>query len=987
MPDRATPSGGAMPGVTPVATRSVLTVIGALLLLSAALAGFAFAGAADAGTGVSVSGNIIPGAAAAFGTFTAGSPFDSGQQINVVIPPNLVLAANQKVFVLECAAPGGAVPVTVNSCDGNTGYSGGTITANVDGSVDVINTSTNSGIPYVVYALPDHVSLGEPVNNLPTCGLGTANECVLYIGQGGGSDIGLSAPHFFSQPFQVHPDASDSGVLKPGDGSPLVATAVSSTLSTVTPATQGATADGVDSATVTVTLKDQNSITVVGKTVTLVGASGHATVVPAQSGSNVTNASGQATFTVKDATAETVVLHASDATDSVGVTPSAQVTFATSTVSQSSSSVSADPSNVPADGTTPSTVTVTLRDHGVNGSSAPLVGRTIQLTALSGSSTIAPSAAGSDVTNANGNATFSVTDAIAQSIVYQATDSTDSVVLTKTASVLFGAALSVSTSASTVTASPSPAQTGSAGTDITVTLLADNGTTAISGKTVLLSIQSPSGHAGIVGAASVVTDIYGHSQFQVTDTTAESVTVTATDTSDSSLVLSSKPVVVFAIPPPPTISPTLSTVVISGSPGPANGFNEAIAGVTILDTNHDPISGVTVTITTSPPQNVSVNAVGGINKTDGLGTVQFGVRDTAAETVTVTIVANGVTLTAAPTVSFVAGAPDANKSTVSAAPSQVPADGSTASTVTVTLTDYFGNPEAGRTITLNPSAGSSVITPVQVTPVVLPGVTNTAGKAEFSATDSTTEVVSYIASEPSDALSLSQLVSVTFGTAPTVLPVQAVSTVITNAASVAADGKTAATVTVELRDANGYPVTGKTVSLSPSAGSSVVTGSTIAASVIAAPSPTVDGPKSLTGVTAVTNSTGNAAFTVSDAIVESVTFTAADSTDNIGVWTVVVAFTKPAAASTSTTTTAPSGGTTTSTAPTTVTAGTSSTGGLGGTMGTDSGLASTTSGTDQPALAFTGAPSALPWIFGLGLVLLVLGTVGRRARISGRREH
>jgi hypothetical protein len=349
LPDLAISSWGPAPSVTAVATRRKLTVIGALLLLSAALAGFVFAGSADAGTGISASGNIIPGAAAAFGTFTAGSPFDSGQQINVMIPPNSVLAANQKVFVLECAAPGGAVPVTINSCDGNTGYSGGTITANADGSVDIINTSTNSGIPYVVYALPDHVSLGEPANNLPACGLGTANECVLYIGQGGGSDIGLSAPHFFSQAFQVHPDASDSGVLNPGDGSPAAGTAVSPTLSTVTPATQGATADGIDPATVTVTLKDQNSIAVAGKTVTLVGASGHATVVPAQSGTNVTNAGGQATFTVTDAIAETVVLHSSDATDSVGVTPSAQITFATPIVSQSSSSVSANPSNVPAE--------------------------------------------------------------------------------------------------------------------------------------------------------------------------------------------------------------------------------------------------------------------------------------------------------------------------------------------------------------------------------------------------------------------------------------------------------------------------------------------------------------------------------------------------------------------------------------------------------------------------------------------------------------
>ncbi len=41
---------------------------------------------------------------------------------------------------------------------------------------------------------------------------------MLYIGQGGGGDTGMSAPHVFSQAFQVHTDSTDSGSLSPGDG-------------------------------------------------------------------------------------------------------------------------------------------------------------------------------------------------------------------------------------------------------------------------------------------------------------------------------------------------------------------------------------------------------------------------------------------------------------------------------------------------------------------------------------------------------------------------------------------------------------------------------------------------------------------------------------------------------------------------------------------------------------------------------------------------
>ena len=163
-------------------------------------------------------GNTITDAAQAQLPFSAATTFDSGQPIDVVVPANTVLTPAQKIFILECAAPAGVDPTTIDSCDGNTAYAGGTITVNSDGSIDVINSSTASGLPYIIYALPNTFTLGESANGAPKCGMGSANECVLYIGQGGGSDTGLSQPHFFSQPFQVHPDPTDSGTIDPGDG-------------------------------------------------------------------------------------------------------------------------------------------------------------------------------------------------------------------------------------------------------------------------------------------------------------------------------------------------------------------------------------------------------------------------------------------------------------------------------------------------------------------------------------------------------------------------------------------------------------------------------------------------------------------------------------------------------------------------------------------------------------------------------------------------
>ncbi len=181
------------------------------------VATLALTGTAQAGTGPGASGNTIPGAAAAQSPFTPGT-FDSAQPIDVVVPANSILTPGATIFVFECAAPNGVNPSNTSSCDGNTGYDGGTISVNGDGSIDVTGGSAPSTQPYKVFALPDQVKLGEGPGGIPKCGLGAANECVLYIGQGGGGDPGMSQPHFFSQAFQVHPDPTDSGTLNPGDG-------------------------------------------------------------------------------------------------------------------------------------------------------------------------------------------------------------------------------------------------------------------------------------------------------------------------------------------------------------------------------------------------------------------------------------------------------------------------------------------------------------------------------------------------------------------------------------------------------------------------------------------------------------------------------------------------------------------------------------------------------------------------------------------------
>ena len=60
-----------------------------------------------------VDGSVIAGGAATVGTVTAGTPFLSGQQVDVVIPgEHRPAPAPQNVNIVECSAPNGVVPTS-----------------------------------------------------------------------------------------------------------------------------------------------------------------------------------------------------------------------------------------------------------------------------------------------------------------------------------------------------------------------------------------------------------------------------------------------------------------------------------------------------------------------------------------------------------------------------------------------------------------------------------------------------------------------------------------------------------------------------------------------------------------------------------------------------------------------------------------------------------------------------------------------------------
>ncbi len=123
-------------------------------------------------------------------------------------------------------------------------------------------------------------------------------------------------------------------------------------------------------------------------------------------------------------------------------------------VSTEKSAAVANPSRVPADGISTSIITVTL----VNGSGVPLEGKTVTLASSSTFAKIVPLL---PVTNAQGQATFSVSDTHDEPVTFTATDTTDSEVVNELAEVTFG-------NAAVLTVSPTCGTTGTGVTNYCV---------------------------------------------------------------------------------------------------------------------------------------------------------------------------------------------------------------------------------------------------------------------------------------------------------------------------------------------------------------------------------------------------------------------------------------------------------------------------------------------------------------------------------------
>ncbi|HTW87943.1 MAG TPA: protease pro-enzyme activation domain-containing protein [Candidatus Binataceae bacterium] len=161
---------------------------------------------------------------------------------------------------------------------------------------------------------------------------------------------------------------------------------------------------------------------------------------------------------------------------------------------------------------------------------------------------------------------------------------------------------------------------------ITVELRDANGN-SIAGKTVTLT-PNAGGHVNITPTSAVTTADNGVASFQLTDTEAENVSITANDTTDGTPI--TQQVTVPFVPPPAAAA----SIMASLNDEPADGTTADTVTVTVEDSLSRPTPGKTVMLS----QGSGNSSITGPSPqvTDANGQIQFSVVDTHTENVTYT---------------------------------------------------------------------------------------------------------------------------------------------------------------------------------------------------------------------------------------------------------------------------------------------------------------------------------------------------------------
>lgn len=242
-------------------------------------------------------------------------------------------------------------------------------------------------------------------------------------------------------------------------------------------------------------------------------------------------------------------------------------------------------------------------------------------------------------------------------------------------------------------------------------------------------------------------------------------------------------------------APGNDSVVASPGSVMADGTSSTTITVAVVDANGNPVTGTTVTLSASGTGNLFGSISG---TTDTRGIFSTTLASTVAQTETITATEGKVQEFT--TVTFT-GPPSSQQSTIVSKFGTVAADGSSSTTLTVTIEDANGNVIPSEAVSLSSTGSDDVFGATS-------GITDANGV--FTTTLASTKAQAYDTITATEG-SVRETTTVAFTAGS---PSASMSSIMASPSSVAANGTATTKLTVRVEDANGNLVTGAAVSLS-----------------------------------------------------------------------------------------------------------------------------------------------------------------------------
>ncbi|PCK06170.1 MAG: hypothetical protein COA42_17520, partial [Alteromonadaceae bacterium] len=441
-----------------------------------------------------------------------------------------------------------------------------------------------------------------------------------------------------------------------------------------------------------------------------------------------------------------------------------------SSVSAADTTISVSGTSLIADGVTTSTITVQAKDD--SGADFTSGGHDVDLY-TTGNATI------SVVTdNTNGTYTATITNTTAQAVTISG-DIESSGITSGDATVTFtpGAAVAAQ---STMSVSPA-------------TVIADGSTQS----TITVQAKDVFGNSLTSGASSIVfsetssatissVSIVGNGTYTATITNVDDEVVTVSATLDGGGIANTSDVTFN----PGPAAPSKTTITASPTTVTADGSSTSTITVQTIDANDNDLTAGGLTVVLTPGGSAAVGTVSYI----GGGAYSATVTNTVAEAITVTGSMDTGAIIDTAAVAFIAGASDPTQAIITVSSASSAPDGSTVTTITVEVKDANGNAvsSSGGTVVLTPSGGTAII-----------GVITDHADGTYTATitNTTVETVTVIGTMASTSISDTADVEYTLAATYTVN-----STITPSSSSIAADGITTSTITVQIKDAGNADV-------------------------------------------------------------------------------------------------------------------------------------------------------------------------------------